>query len=192
MRPYCFRCPFAVSVVWLVILSGAAALSAEDIDSEAQQHFLAAEQAQQSGNLDRAVREYTAVLHLRPGIAEVYGNLGLVYYLEGKFEESSKVFEKAISLKSGLRGADLFLGIDYVRLYQPRRAVPYLKRAVEQEPANKQARSWLCSALWDSGQPATAIQQLRMTVQDFPGDADFLFLLARPTEKLQIRKWSRW
>jgi tetratricopeptide (TPR) repeat protein len=177
-----------VSAAWLLILSGAPSLSAQDVDSEAQRHFLAAQQAQQSGNLEAAVREYTAVLRLRPGIAEVYGNLGLIYYLEGNFEESSKAFEKAVFLKSGLRGADLFLGIDYVRLYHAQRAVPHLKRAVEQEPANKQARSWLCSALWDSGQPATAIQQLRVAVHDFPGDADFLFLLGEAYRKAANRE----
>ncbi|MFZ0594116.1 MAG: tetratricopeptide repeat protein [Bryobacteraceae bacterium] len=177
-----------VGAVWFSLWIGAAVLSGQDADSEAQKHFLAARQAQSAGDLGTAAREYAAVLRLHPGIAEVYGNLGLVYYLEAKFDESAEAFEKALALKPGLRGSDLFLGIDYVRLYRPQRAIPHLEKAVEQEPMNKEARTWLSSGLWDSGQTAAAIVQLSEAVHDFPGDADFLFLLGEGYRKSANRE----
>lgn len=90
---------------------------AQEVPSQVQQHFAAAQQAQKAGRLDKAIQEYSTVLRLQPGIPEVYGNLGLAYYLKADFEDSAAAFEKAIAGKPGLRGADLFLGIDYVKLY---------------------------------------------------------------------------
>lgn len=179
----CFRL-----FVVLAAVGGRPILNGQNADQEAQQHFLAARQAQSIGDLKTAAREYTQVLRLHPGIAEVYGNLGLVYYLEANFDESAGAFEKALALKPGLRGADLFLGIDYVKLYRPQRAVPHLEKAVEHEPMNKEARSWLSNGLWDSGQTAAAIAQLCKAVHDFPGDTDFLFLLGEGYRKSANRE----
>jgi tetratricopeptide (TPR) repeat protein len=134
--------------------AGGALLQTHALALELQEHFRAAVQAQSSGRLDVAVREYQAVLRLQPELAEAYANLGLVYYLESKFTESSQALAKAATLKPGLRGTDLFLGMDDVRLGRPGNAVPYLKRAAEEEPGNKQAQLWLGTALWNSGQRA--------------------------------------
>ena len=172
----------------LAVCICATSISGQDIDSELQQHFAAAQEAQKAGKFDDAAREYKTVLHLRTDIPEVYGNLGLVYYLEAKFEDSAAEFRKALSLKPDLRGADLFLGIDYVKLYRAPEAVPHLEKAVQQEPANKQARSWLCNALWDSGQTALAIDQLQKAVHDFPGDIGMLFLLGESYRKSAERE----
>lgn len=173
----------------IAIASGGwAVLNGQNADREAEQHFLAAQQAQSAGNLNTAAREYDAVLRLHPGIAEVYGNLGLVYYLQRKFEDSAGAFEKALALKPNLRGADLFVGIDYVTLYRSKRAVPHLEKAVDEEPMNKEARSWLSNGLWDSGETAAALDELRKAVHDFPGDTDFLFLLGEAYRKSANRE----
>ena len=172
----------------LAVCIWATSISGQDIDSELRQHFAAAQEAQKAGKFDDAAREYQTALHLRPDIPEVYGNLGLVYYLQAKFEDSAAAFRKALSLKPDLQGADLFLGIDYVKLYRAREALSHLERAVDQEPANKQARSWLCDALWESGQTAAAIDQLQKAVHDFPGDTGMLFLLGESYRKSAERE----
>ena len=57
---------------------------AQDADTEAAQHFAAAHQAQDAGNLDLAAREYLAVIRLRPDVrTETYASLGLVYNARG-------------------------------------------------------------------------------------------------------------
>jgi tetratricopeptide (TPR) repeat protein len=157
-------------------------------DLELQQHFRAALQAQNSGHFDVAVREYHAVLRLEPELPEAYANLGLVYYLQSRFKESSQAFAKAAALKPGLRGADLFLGMDYVRLERPGEAVSYLERAAEEEPANKQAQVWLGTALWNSGHRATALRQLRKAARLFPTDVDTLYALGEGYQKSAERQ----
>lgn len=152
-------------------------------DLEAQEHFRAALQAQNSGRLDAAAREYEEVIQLQPQLAEAYANLGLVYYLQSKFEKSSQALAKAAALKPGLRGADLFLGIDDVRLYRPKEAVPLLIHAVEEEPKNKQAQLWLGTALWNAGQRAEALQRLRKAAEIFPTDVDILYALGEAYQK---------
>ena len=56
---------------------------AQDADAAAAQHFAAAHQAQDAGNLDLAAQEYLTVIRLRPDVAEAYASLGLVYNAQG-------------------------------------------------------------------------------------------------------------
>lgn len=154
---------------------GGALVLAQSSSLEIQQHFRAALQAQKSGRLDAAVKEYQAVIQLQPQLAEAYANLGLVYYLQSKFEESSQALAKAAALKPELRGAGLFLGMDYVRLHRPKEAIPCLRRAIAEEPDNKQARLSLGTALWNAGERAAARQELREAARQFPMDVDALY-----------------
>ncbi len=149
------------------------------MDTEWSAHFQAARRAQLSGNLDEAVREYLRVTQLAPNLVEAQVNLGLVYYLQTRYSESAGALEKALSLQPDFRGANLFLGIDDVRLGLPHPAIPCLKLAVRQEPGNKEARTWLSRALWDAGQKAEAISELRDAARLFPSDPDVLFLLGQ-------------
>jgi tetratricopeptide (TPR) repeat protein len=61
--------------------------------------------------------------------------------------------------------------------------VSTLRKAVQQEPRNKDAASWLATALWDSGQTTAALKQLRNTAQEFPSDCEVLFLLGEAYQK---------
>ena len=107
-------------------------LRAQDADAAAAQHFSAAHQAQEAGNLDLAATEYLAVIRLHPEVAEVYASLGLVYNAQGKFAESARALTKAEKLKSGLPGVSLYLGIDYEKQRQASLAVPQLIEAVRE------------------------------------------------------------
>jgi tetratricopeptide (TPR) repeat protein len=167
------------------------AVSAQDIDDQVRNHFQAARQAQDSGDLGRAVTEYLAVLRLDPSLAEAHANLGLVYQSQSKFAESASAFEKALALKPGLRGACLFLGIDYVKLNAPQRAIARLKQAALQEPANKEALSWLSGALWSTGQSAAAIETLQKAERILPHDSDILFLLGEAFQKSASQELER-
>ncbi|HEY1945556.1 MAG TPA: tetratricopeptide repeat protein, partial [Bryobacteraceae bacterium] len=162
-----------------LLISCVGAVQSQEADSEVRAHFLAARRAQASGNLDVAVQEYLTVIKLAPDLAEARVNLGLVYYLQTRYGESAQALEKALSLQPGFRGANLFLGIDDMKLGQARQAVLYLKRAVEQEPSNKEARTWLSRALWDAGQMNESIFALRNAARAFPSDPDILFLLGQ-------------
>jgi tetratricopeptide (TPR) repeat protein len=157
--------------------AGTAQVDSSQIQNQVQEHFLAAQQDQQQGRLDDAVREYQAVAHLQPGIPEAYANLGLVYYAKGDFEDSAKALASAAKLRPGMRGVSLWLGIDEVRLNQPAQGVTHLREAIRLDPKEKLAESWLGTALWDAGQMDAALIQLRKAATQFPDDPDLLFAL---------------
>lgn len=152
-------------------------VSGQNTNSAVGEHFLAAQQDQQSGRLDAAVHEYETVLHLQPGIPEVYANLGLVYYAQAKFSESEQAFATAAKLRPGMRGVNLWLGIDDVKLNRPVRGAALLRDAIRQNPQDKLAQSWLGTALWNAGQENAALLQFRAAAAQFPNDPDFLFAL---------------
>ncbi len=154
-------------------------LLGQEPDSDINRHFSAARAAQSSGDFDLAAKEYTAVLRLQPHLPEARVNLGLVFYLQNRYAESAREMGKALAETPALRGAELFLGIDYVKLGEPQQAIPRLKSAVQQEPGNKQARIWLSAALSDAGLENEAVLELRDAKAAFPADPDILFLLGQ-------------
>lgn len=171
-----------ISIACVLSLDGTAQVVSSQIlssqsEDQVQEHFLAAQQAQQQDRLDDAVHEYLAVLKLVPGLPEAYVNLGLAYYAQSKFEDSARALSTAGKLRPGMRGVSLWLGIDEVRLNHPAQAVLLLRQAVRQDPQDKQAESWLGTALWNAGQMDAALLQLRKAAAQFPDDPDFLFSL---------------
>ncbi len=180
-----FRCccrrflvfPALISIAYVLPLAGAAQVLSPQVEDQAQEHFRAAQQAQQQGRLEDAASEYLAVLKLAPGVPETYVNLGLVYYAQAKFDDSAQALSKAGKLRPGMRGVSLWLGIDEVHLNHPAQAIPLLRDAVRQDPQDKQAESWLGTALWNAGQRDAALLQLRKAATLFPDDPDLLFSL---------------
>jgi tetratricopeptide (TPR) repeat protein len=166
-----------ISIACVLSLAGTAQVASSQIQDQVQGHFLAAQQAQQQGRLDDAVHEYLAVLKLAPGLPEAYMNLGLVYYAQSKFDDSARALSTAGKLRPGMRGVSLWLGIDEVRLNHPAKAIPLLREAVRQDPQEKEAESWLGTALWNAGQVDAALLQLRKAATLFPDDPDLLFTL---------------
>src|SRR6185437_6165024 len=152
------------------ILLCAAALPLRAQDAAIQQHFEAALHDQQAGLLDAAAGEYQQVIHLDPRLAEAYANLGLVDYARSKFQESAQALSKAAEIKPGLKGVDLWLGVDWIKLGQAKKAVPLLREAVRLNPADQQAQRWLGTALWNSGDTFAALDQLAKTSAKYPSD----------------------
>ena len=68
-----------IPIACVLSLAGAAQVVSSQIQDQVQEHFHAAQQAQQQDRLDDAVHEYLAVLKLAPELPEAYVNLGLVY-----------------------------------------------------------------------------------------------------------------
>ena len=179
-RSHCNRflvCSTLISIACALSLAGNAQGVSSQTQDQVQEHFLAAQQAQQQDRLDDAVHEYLTVLKLAPELPEAYVNLGLLYYAQSKFDESARALSTAGKLRPGMRGVSLWLGIDEVRLNRPAEGVPLLREAVRKDPQDKQAGSWLATALWNAGQVDAALIQLRKAATQFPDDPDFLFSL---------------
>lgn len=158
-------------------------MRAQNVEERLQQHFEAAQKAQQAGDLDTAAREYRAAIQLNPQIAELYANLGLVYYAQSKFSDSAAALDKAARLKPGLRGVNLWLGINDVKLGEPAKALPLLREAVRENPTDLQAERFYGAALWSTGQTFAAIDQMVKTCSMFPADTDSFFVLSETYRK---------
>jgi tetratricopeptide (TPR) repeat protein len=169
----------------LGLLSSIQPLSAQsqEISNEARRHFAEARQAQDAGVFAKAAQEYVATIRLAPAFAGAYSNLGLVYYVQGNFKDSSLAFSEGLHLDPKLLGANLYLGIDYLKLNNPAKALPYLQHAAQLDPSNRDAQKWLGTAYWDAGQTWTALQQLRQTDKRFPNDPDIMFVLGEAYRK---------
>src|SRR5258708_24586255 len=118
-----------------------------DLETQIQQHFIAAQTAQRSDDLETAAREYRAILVLKPDFAEIQMNLGLVLHAQGKFDQCASALGKSLKLKPGLFAAMLFQGINYCKLGHPEHAVSLLTKVAAEQAANRQARFWLGTAL---------------------------------------------
>lgn len=158
-------------------------LHGQSPDERLQQHFDAAQHAQQAGDLDTAAREYQSAIRLNPHVAELYANLGLVYYAQSKFSDSAVALTEAAKLKPELPGVNLWLGINDVKLGEPAKAVLLLRKAVRQNPNDLQAERFYGTALWNSGETFPAIDQLTKTCTMFPSDTDTFFVLSETYRK---------
>ena len=184
----CMRTTFSLKIrraVAVCLLCGASAAPTrgQSVETETEKHFNAARVAQNSGLLDEAAQEYQQALKWSPGIAEIYASLGLVYYSQAKFGESAATLSKSEQLKPGLNGVSLWLGVDYIKLGSPDKAIRLLREAVRRAPTDVQAQRWLGTALWNSGQRFPAIDQLSRTTELFPSDIDSYFVLGEAYRK---------
>jgi Flp pilus assembly protein TadD len=69
-----------------------------------------AREAQSAGDYKTATEKYQRIVTLRPDMAEVHSNLGILYYQQKKSSEASNHFRKAIELKPSLGAPYFFSG----------------------------------------------------------------------------------
>ena len=136
-----------------------------------------AQQAQARSDFQAAAGFYRQAVALRPEIAELRANLGLMYYQIGNNREAADAFEHAIRLKPGLFVPNLFLGLDYVREKRFNQAIPYLKRASLLNPSDIEAQLALGQAYAGSGNTRLACRSYLRATQIQPQNADAWYRL---------------
>jgi len=99
----------------------------------------AAEQAQAANDYATAAVNYGKAAKLRPEIAELWANLGLMQHEVGDSSGAIMSFQKALHINSSLYVPNLFLGIDYQHTGKSEEAIPYLAKAEKINPADAQA-----------------------------------------------------
>ena len=167
---------------WLVAEQTRSADCGESFQVEA--HFTAAQQAQKIGDYATAEREYLSVLTMEPNFAEAHMNLGLVYQLQDLIPNAMAEFRRALQLKRTLTGANFFLGVDYCKMGEGTKAIPYLKAAARQEPQQPDIWSWLATAQELSGDFHAEAATLEKALSLQPRNVDLLYLLGHAYERL--------
>jgi tetratricopeptide (TPR) repeat protein len=123
-----------------------------------QQAMSAGAAAMKAADYQAAVAAYTSVTEKMPQFAEGQFNLGLAQLQAGKLDEAHESLQKALQLKPGLRGANLFLGTIAYKQNHFKDAESLLLRETRLDPRNAQAFMWIgvCRLAQDDAQGAIA------------------------------------
>lgn len=119
-----------------------------------------AQQAQAARNYPAAADAYKQALRLKPNMAELWANLGLMKQQTGDISEAISCFQHANRLDQTLYVPNLFLGIDYVRTSKAKEAVPFLLKATKANDTDPEPRLAL-------GRAYTALGEYRLAAQAY-------------------------
>ena len=108
----------------------------------------------------RAAECYVTYLKDHSGNAEIWQRLGLVYYLDNRYDHAAPALQRAVELNPSLWGANLFLGISEYRMGQFDRAEESLQAALKLKPDVPEGHLWLGSTLMALGHHEAATAEL--------------------------------
>jgi tetratricopeptide (TPR) repeat protein len=86
------------------------------------------------GDLDKAMEEFQAELKIDPGNASALYEVGELHRIAGELEPARTFFSAALKVYPDFPEAALGLGTVFAALEQPAEALPYLNRAVQEDP----------------------------------------------------------
>lgn len=135
----------------------------------------AAQEAQSHSDYSTAVRYYQSAAALRPGVAELWSNLGLMQDVTGDYKVAITSFQKAVLLKPQLYVPNLFLGIDYLHIGQPQQAISSLEKAERLNPRDARAPLTLGRAYLSLRDYAAASRAYRRSIELDPTNASAWF-----------------
>jgi tetratricopeptide (TPR) repeat protein len=154
-------------------------LMAQLSDDQLAEHQQAAQQAQASGNFDKAVREYELLVRALPSNGAVQSNLGVALYFHHEPAKAADVFRRAIALDPALYTPHLFLGLALVRLSQPDPAVVELQKAIAINGKDPLAHTWLGYAYTAESRYADAAAELQIASSEDPANQDVAYALGK-------------
>ena len=116
--------------------------------------------AQSSGNFAEAAANYKQAVSLKPGVPQLWANLGLMQHQQGNYLEAISSFLRANRLNPSLYVPNLFLGIEYAHTGKEQLAVPYLIKAERINKSDAQPPLALGRVYVVSGNLSGAIAEL--------------------------------
>ena len=123
--------------------------------------FQAAKLFEAAEEFAKAAAEYQTILAKYPtAVPRVYHNLGLVSYYQRNYEEAIDAFEQGIDLDKTMVASRLFLGVCYLDVEHPEKALPHLEAAHRLQPSFESALH-LGEALAANLQHGRAVQAFR-------------------------------
>ncbi len=160
----------------LLFLPLALQVLAEQVGDDHLQALLEdAKSAQSRGAFDLALTDYKQAVALRPNLAELWANRGLMEHQCGRTQEAMVSFKKALSLKASLFVPNLFLGIDSIQMKRSKDAISYLRRAEELNGRDAQAPLALGRAYASLNDANRAAEAYRRAIKLDPANSDAWF-----------------
>jgi tetratricopeptide (TPR) repeat protein len=97
------------------------------------------------GDYAHAVEEFKKVLALDPTLVEAEVNLGLAYQSLLQYDLAVRHLTKGLRARPNLLGPTVIVGMDYVKLGAPEKAIPFLQHALKLDPSNREAHQALAA-----------------------------------------------
>jgi tetratricopeptide (TPR) repeat protein len=154
------------------------ALGQQNAQNDVTRYSAEAENAMAAKDLPAAARALEKLSSLTPNVAQVYANLGLVYYMQNRYAEAIVVFQKAAKIDPALPKVNMLLGICLTEIGRYRDAVKLLEPAFRSSAKDQMGRvvglDLLrdCRALQDYGQADEVSAEL---LRRYPDDPEVLF-----------------
>jgi len=136
---------------------------------------------QSAGKLDAAIDAYRRAIAIDPGHANAYSNLGVVSRAAGRPSEAEAAYRTAIQLDPDHIDAHTNLGILLNGLHRTEEAAACFCKVITLRPRHREARRLLALAHCTLGEIAEAVAIFEEWLQDEPGDAIALHMLAACT-----------
>jgi tetratricopeptide (TPR) repeat protein len=147
-----------------------------------QRHFQQGERALAEGRYADAAREYQELERLSPGVAEIHGRLGLIYFQQREFEAAVTELRRAIQLKPELPNVAVLLAMSLSELGRYEEALRGLRDGFGQsadETLRRLSGLQLQRALTGLGRVDEAVAVALELARLYPDDAEILYHTGR-------------
>jgi tetratricopeptide (TPR) repeat protein len=135
------------------------------------------------GDDGKAIEEYRAAIALRPFLSNLHYSLGHLLWKDLKVPEARAEFEAELALNPRHPGALNDLGDTYLLEHQPKRALPYLVRALAADSGNPDIHRDLGTAYSELGDYRKAEEHFKIAVSS-DHDGSVHYKLARVYQAL--------
>jgi predicted TPR repeat methyltransferase len=136
---------------------------------------------QSAGKLDAAINAYRRAIAVDPGHANAYSNLGVLLRATGRPSEAEAAYRTAIQLDPNHIDAYTNLGILLNGLHRTEEAAACYCKVITLRPKHREARRLLALAHCTLGEIDEAVNIFEEWLQEEPGDAIALHMLAACT-----------
>jgi len=175
-----YRLLFLLVLLYIVIIAGAQAQSADDeVTPQVQDLYAQAKAAQQRGDDATAIQKYRAMLKLAPHLAPAYNNLGMLYFSQRDYSQAAEVLEQGLKVNPDMPTASAMLGLSYSRMGENEKAEPLLEAAVRANPNDDNTQMALARTLINLGRYDEATPCLRSFLERNPRDQQAWYLLGK-------------
>ena len=176
--------PYLLSLS-ILIASATVPLRAQSNSAAQSREELLAQQGRQSlaaGHLDQAEAAFAELANLQPNVAEVYANLGAVYFQEGKFDAAIDALRHALRLKPSLTRVKILLAVCLEESGRSAEALPGLEagfRSSAEPQIKRQCGLELLRAYTALHRDADAVETSLALNKAYPDDPEILYQTGR-------------
>ena len=179
-----------VSLLSCLLLT-ATAMGQQPVSPEVESLYEEARAAQAAGRSKDAVADYVKIIHLSPGLAAAYNNLGRLYYNLGLYRDAISTLEQGLKVDPSMHPAEVILGASYYQAGFYDKATPELESALRTMPEDRFARITLVHSLLQQHKTDESVQQLHQLASQDPNDQEAWYLLGKLQLQLSQEAFAR-